>query len=53
MPFDLVCLSGTLPRVTFWHPLCLPGEYCDLSKFKRIYVVDLCKSLCEQVQPYF
>lgn len=29
--------------------LCTAGEYCDLSKFKRIYVVDLCKALCEQV----
>lgn len=26
------------------------GEYIDLSKFSRIYVVDLCKSLCEQVR---
>jgi ubiquinone/menaquinone biosynthesis C-methylase UbiE len=27
----------------------LMASYIDLSAFKQIYVVDLCKSLCEQV----
>ena len=28
----------------------LMSAYIDLSKFKQIYVVDLCKSLCEQAR---
>lgn len=28
----------------------LMSSYIDLSKFKQIYVVDLCKSLCEQAR---
>ena len=28
----------------------LMASYIDLSAFKQIYVVDLCKSLCEQVR---
>ena len=27
----------------------LMAQYIDLSRFKAIYVVDLCHSLCEQV----
>lgn len=27
------------------------SHYIDLSRFKQIYVVDLCKSLCQQVRP--
>ncbi len=41
----ILTIAATLP--------CLrssAGEYCDLSKFKRIYVVDLCRSLCEQAR---
>ena len=26
------------------------AKYIDLTKFKRIYVVDLCASLCEQAR---
>lgn len=26
------------------------SSYMDLSKFKRIYIVDLCSSLCEQAR---
>ena len=29
----------------------LMSDYIDLSRFKHIYLVDLCKSLCTQVQP--
>ena len=28
----------------------LMAQYMDLSRFKKIYVVDLCHSLCEQVR---
>lgn len=28
----------------------LMSQYIDLSRFRHIYVVDLCKSLCEQVR---
>lgn len=29
------------------------AEYCDLARFKAIYVVDLCKSLCDVARKKF
>ena len=40
--------AGCVPQQRRPQPLAGAGDYCDLSKFKHIYVVDLCKSLCEQ-----
>ena len=29
------------------------AQYCDLSRFRAIYVVDLCKSLCDVARKKF
>lgn len=48
--WTLYSSSNFRQTMTVQENVAMMGEYMDLSRFRAIYVVDLCGSLCKQVR---